>query len=106
MFLAYFNCFEGFDSLPLDGYKEYDLNNPSYPLILSQQNAGNISALKTKVDELTSANKKLAIIDKEVRDISLNVATMNTQMEQIAKQQASAATSLVGNVPPKITGAN
>jgi hypothetical protein len=92
IFLAYFNYIEGFDD-----YKEYDLNNPNNALILAQQNAGNISYLKERLD-------KLATIDKEVYDISLNMTQLNSQMTELVKQQANAATSLVGNTPPQISG--
>ena len=91
---SYSNCIvEG-----LDNYKDYDLNNPNNALILGQQNAGNISYLKQRVDQLANINK-------EVLDISLNVAQLNSQMQELVKQQAAAATSLVGSEPPKITGA-
>jgi hypothetical protein len=92
IFLAYFNCVEG-----LDNYQNYDLNNPNNALILAQQNAGNITFLKGRVDELANVNK-------EVYDISLNVAQLNSQMEEIVKQQASAASSLVGTTPPQVSG--
>ena len=92
IFLAYFSCVEG-----LDNYQNYDLNNPNNALILAQQNAGNITFLKGRVDELANVNK-------EVYDISLNVAQLNSQMEEIVKQQASAASSLVGTTPPQVSG--
>jgi len=96
IFLAYLNsnatCIEG-----LDNYKEYDLNNPNNALILAQQNAGNISYLKQRVDELANVNK-------EVYDISLNVAQLNSQIQGLVQQQANAATSLVGSTPPEISG--
>lgn len=92
IFLAHLNCVEG-----MKNYEDYDTNNPQNSLILSQKNAGNIEFLKSRVDELSNMNK-------EVLDISLNVAQLNSQMNQIAKNQADAATSLVGSTPPKISG--
>jgi hypothetical protein len=92
IFLAHLNFIEGMNS-----YQDYDTNNPLNALILSQKNAGNIEFLKSRVDELSNINK-------EVLDISMNVAQLNSQMNQIAKNQADAATSLVGSTPPKISG--
>lgn len=92
IFLARIHCREG-----MDNYQNYDLNNPANALILAQQNAGNISFLKNRVDELSNINK-------EVHDISLNVVQLNSQMMELAKEQARAASSLVGTTPPKISG--
>lgn len=92
IFLAYLNTFEG-----LDNYKNYDTNDPKNALILAQQNAGNIMNLKGRLDEMIN-------IKSEVYDISLNVAQLKSQMLEIVKQQASAASSLVGTTPPSISG--
>ena len=93
LILARCNGIEGFAE-----YKEYDTNNPNNALILAQQNAGNIALLKSRADQLEN-------IYKEVRDISLNVVQLNSQMRELSMQQAKAANNLVGNSPPTITGA-
>jgi hypothetical protein len=90
--LAHMKCIEG-----LGNYQDYDTNNPNNALILSQQNAGNIAYLKERIDTLTN-------LDGTVHDLSLNVAQLNSQMEELVKQQAVAASNLVGTKPLQISG--
>jgi len=75
-------------------YKEYDKNDP---LILAQQNAGNIEYLKQRMDKLMG-------LDKEVQDISGNLIGLNDQVIALVKAQADASQQLVGNTPLSVTG--
>lgn len=86
------NLMEGLDN-PTPEYKPY----PPDPMILAQQNAGNISYLKQKIAGLEN-------IQKEVNDISLNLISVNEQIQGLIQQQQQAATQLVGNKPLTITG--
>jgi len=81
-------------------YQPYDTNNPNNALILAQQNAGNISYLKERLDAVQG-------LDKEVQDISGNVATLQTQVSGMLTQQQQYATQMTGGTgqPPQITGA-
>jgi hypothetical protein len=67
---------------------------------LAQQNAGNISYLKERLDAVQG-------LDKEVQDISGNVATLQTQVSGMLTQQQQYATQMTGGTgqPPQITGA-
>jgi len=75
-------------------YKPYD---PDNALILAQQNAGNIEFLKQKIAILEN-------MQKEVNDLSLNLITVNEQIQGLIEQQQQAATQLVGSTPLTITG--
>jgi outer membrane murein-binding lipoprotein Lpp len=100
IFLAHSHFVEGMDNGTGTGtgnYQNYDTNNPNNAMILAQQNAGNISYLKGQVDQLSG-------IGKEVQDLSLNVAQLNSQVQQIVMQQTKTASNLVGDTPPKISG--
>jgi len=79
-------------------YQPYDTNNPNNALILAQQNAGNIQVLKQQLDKALG-------LEKEVRDMSGNLATLTEQVTALMQQQQSAATALLPSSPPKITGA-
>lgn len=96
LFLAYAgnNIIEG---LTNGQYQPYDMNNPQNALILAQQNAGNISFLKEKLDELLG-------LSKEVQDISGNVITLQEQVAQMVAAQQSYSTKMTGGVTPNITG--
>jgi hypothetical protein len=97
IFLAYFNknIIEGLEN---NTYKEYNLDDPKNALILSQQNAGNISFLKEQVDNLLA-------LQKEVTDISGNVIALQEQVAGLVQSQKDYTTQMVGNKPPVITGA-
>jgi len=93
------NLVEGIDDTL--SYKNYDTNNPNNPnsaLILSQQNAGNISYLKQRIDDLMD-------LKGSVMDLCGNVVQLNQQVHSLVQQQADAMTQLVGDKPVKITGA-
>jgi hypothetical protein len=96
IFLAYANksLIEG---LTNGQYQPYDMNNPQNALILAQQNAGNISFLKEKLDDLLGLNK-------EVQDISGNVITLQEQVAQMMAAQQSYSTQMTGGQTPNITG--
>jgi hypothetical protein len=68
-------------------YKDYDMNNPANALILAQQNAGNISFLKQRLDSFLG-------LDKEVQDISGNVVS----------SQKDYANQMTGGTAPNVTG--
>jgi hypothetical protein len=97
IFLAYIgnNIIEG---LTNQQYQEYNTNNPNNALILSQQNAGNISFLKEQIDELNGLNK-------EVQDISGNVITLQGQVSQMLTAQQNYSNQMTGGTAPNITGA-
>jgi len=86
---------EGLENVPT--YQPYDLNNPNNALILAQQNAGNIDVLKKQIDEIQG-------MKKEVIDMSLNLISVNQQIQGLIQQQQQAATQLVGNTPLSISG--
>jgi len=76
-------------------YQTYNTN--SNPLILAQQNAGNIEYLKEQMAQVNG-------LDKEVQDISANVVTLNQQVTALVQAQANASQQLVGNKPLAISG--
>jgi hypothetical protein len=78
-------------------YQPYDTNNPNNVLILAQQNAGNIQVLKQQIDKTLG-------LEKEVRDISGNVATLTEQVTAFMQQQQTSANALLPSSPPNITG--
>jgi hypothetical protein len=79
----------------LDTYQPYDMNNPANALILAQQNAGNIQYIMKRFDSLQN-------IDKEVKDLSRNMVTLQKQVNGIVSAQAE-YTSQIGPAPD-ITG--
>jgi len=84
---------EGLES----NYKPYDMNDPNNALILGQQNAGNIEYLKQRIASLER-------IEKEVNDMSLNLISVNQQIQGLIQQQQQAATQLVGSTPLTVSG--
>ena len=78
-------------------YKPYDMNDPNNALILGQQNAGNIEYLKQRITSLER-------IEKEVNDMSLNLISVNQQIQGLIQQQQQAATQLVGSAPLTVSG--
>jgi hypothetical protein len=99
IFLAFSGsyCIEGLENYPDNQYKPYDTNNPSNALILAQQNAGNISFLKQQMDSLLGLNK-------EVKDISGNVVTLQDQVNGLVAAQQQYATQLTGGEAPEVSG--
>jgi hypothetical protein len=86
---------EGMDN---QAYQPYDTNNPANVLILAQQNAGNIIVLKQQIDSVMG-------LDKEVKDISGNVQTLQDQVTQLIQANQKYTSSMIGTTPPNITGA-
>jgi hypothetical protein len=89
---------EGLDSK--SEYKNYDskcLSPNESAFMLAQQNAGNIEYLKQQISKITD-------LDKEVRDMSGNLVTLNEQMIALVNQQTQAASQLVGDKPISTTG--
>jgi hypothetical protein len=90
------NRFSVVEGLKSDGeYKEYDNNDP---MILAQQNAGNIATLKTQMDELLA-------LKQDVYDMSLNMVEMSGQINDFANAQKQTSDDTIGTEDPNITGA-
>ena len=81
IFLANFNSMETFENC------QFDTNNPNNVGILSQQNAGNIDALKKQVEQLLPLNGK-------VQDLSGNVTNLSKQIESLIQSQLQYAESV------------
>lgn len=88
------NVVEGFENQ----YQQYNTNNPNNALILAQQNAGNISYLKERLDSLQSLND-------EVQDISNNLITLQGQVNGLVQAQQEYTNKMTGGQTPVITGA-
>ena len=78
-------------------YSDYDTNDPNNALILSQQNAGNISYLKQRVDEL-------ADLKSTVDDLKTTVDGLSTQIDDLVQQQADYGAQIAGDTPEDISG--
>jgi hypothetical protein len=81
-----FHLIEGLEN----SYKEYGGNDP---MILAQQNAGNIEYLKSRVDDLSN-------IKGDVETIKQDMQTMQIQVDGLVQQQADMATELSGGGEP------
>lgn len=79
----------------LDTFQPYDMNNPANALILAQQNAGNIQYIMQRFDSLEN-------LDKEVKDLSGNMVTLQEQVNGIVSAQAEYASQI--GPAPDITG--
>ena len=79
-------------------YKDYDTNNPNNALILAQQNAGNISFLKERLDKFDD-------VYQQVQDLSGNVQLLQTQVNGLVQAQQDYTTQMTGGEPPNVTGA-
>lgn len=88
------NIIEGLENK----YTPYDMNNPNNALILAQQNAGNISFLKERLDKYDG-------VYQQVQDLSGNVASLQTQVNGLVQAQQDYATQMTGGSPPQVTGA-
>jgi len=75
-------------------YKPYDSNDP---MILSQQNAGNIAALKSQMDDILA-------LKQEVTDMSLNMVKMSGQIDDFASAQVDKSDETIGTEEPTING--
>ena len=90
---------EGMENQQNQQYQPYDMNNPNNTLILAQQNAGNIQVLKQQIDSVLGLNK-------EVQDLSGNVATLTTQVTNLIQAQQQYAQNNLPSSPPVVTGAS
>ena len=79
-------------------YQPYDTNNPNNALILAQQNAGNISYLKDRLENYND-------VYQQVQDLSGNVQTLQTQVNSLLQSQQDYANQMTGGKPPEVTGA-
>jgi predicted PurR-regulated permease PerM len=95
---SYINIIDGFETAENKQYQPYDTSNPQNVLILEQQNAGNISYLKQRVDGIQNLNK-------EVQDISGNVSDLQEQMVKLMAAQQQYTQRMTGGKVPQITGA-
>ena len=82
----------------IEGLTTYQAYDPSNNTILEQQNAGNISYLKQRLDEIQG-------LSQEVQDISGNVVSLQTQVNGLVSAQQNYATQMTGGTAPDITGA-
>jgi hypothetical protein len=96
IFLAHFYRLDGLEGL--ENYKEYDTSDPNNVMILAQQNAGNIEVLRRSLDDLTG-------LKREVEDISGNVVTLTTQVNDLLQAQQDYISQVTPPEPPEITGA-
>jgi hypothetical protein len=78
-------------------YQPYDTNNPNNVMILAQQNAGNIQVLKQQIDSILGLNK-------QVQDLSGNVANLSEQVYNMIQAQQQLAQSSLPSSTPEITG--
>ena len=103
LFLAYFeNMIEGYTNNNKNKnndtkYKDYDKNKPNNALILAQQNAGNIIVLKGQLDKMLGINK-------QVQDLSGNVASLLQQVSDLVQALKEYASQMTGGKEPEISG--
>ena len=96
IFLAHFYKLDGLEGL--ENYKEYDTNDPNNVMILAQQNAGNIEVLRKSLEDISG-------LKQEVEDISGNVITLTTQVNDLLQAQQDYISQVTPAEPPEITGA-
>ena len=82
----------------LDNNKSYQQYNSQDPLILAQQNAGNIEYLKGRIDDVQG-------MYKQVQDLSGNVIALQEQVNGLVTAQQDYATQMTGGAAPEISGA-
>lgn len=79
-------------------FQEYDKNDPNNLPILVNQNAGNISYLKDRMNNVVN-------IRDQVKDISGNLQTLQEQVNELVLAQKDYANQLTGGTAPEISGA-
>jgi hypothetical protein len=82
---------------PSSTYQPYDTNNPQNAMILAQQNAGNIQALKDQIGDISG-------VKNQVSQNTKNITTLQTQLAQMSSAQKNYANNLTGGSPPTVTG--
>lgn len=90
------NIMEGMENQ--NEFKEYDKNDPNNLSILVNQNAGNISFLKDRINTVDN-------IVEQVKDISGNLQTLQEQVNELVLAQEDYANQLTGGTAPEISGA-
>jgi methyl-accepting chemotaxis protein len=78
-------------------YQPYDTNNSSNALILAQQNAGNISYLKQRMDAIQD-------MSQQFQNTKGDVVTLQGQVSNLMAAQKSYATQVAGGPPPDVSG--
>jgi len=73
----------------MEEYKEYTND----PMILAQQNAGNIEFLKSRVNDFEN-------VKGDVDTMKQNIQTIQIQMDGLVQQQANMASELSGGGEP------
>lgn len=81
-----FHLIEGLEN----SYKEYGGNDP---MILAQQNAGNIEYLKSRMEEVNSVKNDVVTMKQDIQ-------SMQIQVDGLVQQQADMATELSGGGEP------
>jgi hypothetical protein len=81
----------------LDTYQEYDTKNPDNAMILIQKNSGNIEVLRQQLNSVMDLNK-------EVQDISGNVAGLQVQVDDLVQAQMEYASQNYPSSTPEISG--
>ena len=95
------NIIEGIDETttpvisPTPTYKEYAAD----PLILGEQNAGNISYLKSQTDDIPT-------FKKNITDLTTRVDNLEQQLAALGDQQNKAVQDMIGTQSPETTGLN
>ncbi len=74
----------------MEEYKQYDTNDP---MILAQQNAGNIEYLKSRMTDVENVKGDVVTMKQDMQ-------TMQIQMDGLVQQQADMATELSGGGEP------
>ena len=80
-----------------DDYKDYNTNDPNNALILAQQNAGNISYLKKRMDDVQG-------MYQTVQDLSGNYQSLQDQVNSLVSAQQDYANQMTGGTEPEISG--
>ena len=94
IFLAYFgdNIIEGLTNTD-EEYKPYDND----PMILAQQNAGNIIVIKGQLDDMLG-------LKQQVQDLSSNVISLQSQVTSLVNSQNDYANQMTGGTEPQVSG--
>ena len=81
-----FHLIEGMEN----SYKEYGGTDP---MILAQQNAGNIEYLKSRMEEVTNVKNDIVTMKQDIQ-------TMQVQVDGLVQQQGDMAAELSGGGEP------
>ena len=94
IFLAYFgdSIIEGLTNTD-EEYKPYDND----PMILAQQNAGNIIVIKGQLDDMIG-------LKQQIQDLSSNVIGLQSQVTSLVNSQNDYANQMTGGTEPQVSG--